>query len=404
MSSNPAKAVARYYIGLMSGTSADGIDLALVDFANPDNKAQLVASYYQAYSEALALKITSLYQSGDNEIDRAFHLDIELAQLFSQAISAFLQQENLTAADIIAIGNHGQTIRHRPCGEELNGKNAFTLQIGCSQTLATLSSIRVIGQFRRKDMALGGQGAPLVPIFHQQLFKSNAVSVFIVNIGGIANITFLPEVAEEIAQKNKVLGFDTGPGNALLDDWFSKHHPESDVKFDKSGAWAAKGKVDEGLLTWLMHDQYIQEKAPKSTGREYFHLSWLEQQLVSYDSSLSQEVTQTIKPVDVQATLLAFTVQTIHDDIHALATQGKIYLCGGGAHNIALVNLLKQKFTSSITKFAVNTMQAVGIDGDQLEAMAFAWLAYAFDHSLNSNMPAVTGARASCTLGTEFLP
>jgi anhydro-N-acetylmuramic acid kinase len=170
----------------MSGTSADGIDLALVDFSL-EQQPRLVASYYQEYNSVIAEKITSLYQPCTNEIDRAFHLDVELAELFAHAISALLHQEGLTAQDIIAVGNHGQTVRHRP-----NGAHPFTLQIGCSQTLATISGIRVVGQFRRKDMALGGQGAPLVPIFHQQLFVEERGASFVVNIGGIANITFLP--------------------------------------------------------------------------------------------------------------------------------------------------------------------------------------------------------------------
>ena len=320
---------AKYYIGLMSGTSADGIDLALVDFTSKDKKPRLVACFYQDYSRATADKITSLYQPGKNEIDRAFHLDVELAHLFAQAISALLSQENLNPTDIIAIGNHGQTIRHRPSGD-----NPFTLQIGCCQTLATVTGIRVVGQFRRKDMALGGQGAPLVPIFHQQLFTQAAEANFVVNIGGIANITFLPEQGS----KQSVLGFDTGPGNALLDDWFTKHHSSSNDKFDKSGAWAATGQVNQALLTQLLQDDYIKTAAPKSTGREYFHLDWLEQQLATFeenthskhqtatDKTFDQAVVQvnetTLNAVDIQATLLAFTAQSISDAIRSLTTQG----------------------------------------------------------------------------------
>ena len=207
MTSKEKVALGKYYIGLMSGTSADGIDLALVDFTDKGQQPRLVASFYRGYSNIISEKITSLYQPGRNEVDRAFHLDVELAHLFAQAINALLSQEKLNPKDVIAIGNHGQTIRHRP-----SGHNPFTLQIGCSQTLATLTGIRVVGQFRRKDMALGGQGAPLVPIFHQQLFAQTADANFVVNIGGIANITFLPEQGST----KSVLGFDTGPGNALL--------------------------------------------------------------------------------------------------------------------------------------------------------------------------------------------
>jgi anhydro-N-acetylmuramic acid kinase len=391
MKSKSGSLQGKYYIGLMSGTSADGIDLALVEFTKGQKKPVLVASYYQEYCSVTAEKITSLYQPDNNEIDRAFHLDVELAHLFSKAINALISQENLSPADIIAIGSHGQTIRHRP-----NGETPFTLQIGCCQTLATLTGIRVVGQFRRKDMALGGQGAPLVPIFHQQLFDQTSHASFVVNIGGIANITFLPAHGST----QSVLGFDTGPGNALLNDWYLTHHQNSKTLFDKGGAWAATGQVNKTLLTQLMQDDYIKATAPKSTGREYFNLDWLQQQIKVWDLQSSGQ----LSPSDIQATLLAFTAQSIANEIMALSEQGNIYLCGGGVHNAALVSGLKQIMNNTGSTYEINTMQAIKIDGDQLEAMAFAWLAYAFDHGLKSNMPAVTGAKASCTLGSSFLP
>ncbi len=380
----------KYYIGLMSGTSADGIDLALVGFS-VGQQPLLVASYYQPYSSVIADKITSLYQPDNNEVDRAFQLDVELAKYFVQAIAALLKQESLTSQDIIAIGNHGQTIRHRP-----SGTHPFTLQIGCCQTLATLTGIRVIGQFRRKDMVLGGQGAPLVPIFHQQLFAGNANASFVVNIGGIANITFLPEQGSS----QTVLGFDTGPGNALLNDWYLAHHQNSEILFDKNGAWAETGQVNQSLLTQLMQDDYIKLSAPKSTGREYFNLEWLNGQIKVFDLYSSEQ----LSPVDIQATLLAFTTASISHAIKGLSEKGRVYLCGGGVHNSVLVSCLNQAMNHPVSAYEINTMEAVNIDGDILEAMAFAWLAYAFDEKLYSNMPAVTGASASCTLGSEFLP
>lgn len=396
MNKNEMITEGKYYLGLMSGTSADGIDLVLVEFTSSEQQPRLIASFYQRYTTAIADKITSLYQPGNNEVDRAFHLDVELAQLFSQAINAFLQQEKLTPDHIIAIGNHGQTIRHRPTGD-----NPYTLQIGCCQTLATLTGIRVVGQFRRKDMALGGQGAPLVPIFHQQLFAQTDLPSFVVNIGGIANITFLPAQNSNQA----VLGFDTGPGNALLDDWFAKHHPNSDDSFDKSGAWAATGQVIPSLLAQLMQDGYINAAAPKSTGREYFHLKWLEQQLMAFKkANNSHNDVFSLDSADIQATLLVFTAQSISNAITALTSQGKVYLCGGGVHNRALVEVLNKCLNASGKTFEIHMMKAVNIDGDSLEAMAFAWLAYAFDQGLDSNLPAVTGASARCTLGSTFLP
>ncbi len=381
----------KYYIGLMSGTSADGIDLALVSFCLGQQQPQLVASFYQAYTSGLAGKITALYQQGSNEIDHAFHLDVELAQHFAQAIASLLKQESLTADDIIAIGNHGQTIRHRP-----NGTHPFTLQIGCCQTLATLTGIRVVGQFRRKDMALGGQGAPLVPIFHQQLFGQQSLATFVVNIGGIANITFLPAQSSSAS----VLGFDTGPGNALLDDWFIKNHQDSADAFDAHGSWAAQGQVDGELLAHLLQDDFITANAPKSTGREYFNLKWLQIVLQEFQNLTHKQ----LNPVDIQATLLAFTAQSICLAITQLGKQAKIYLCGGGIHNKALVSAITSSLHNENSAYQLLTMESKGIDSDQLEAMAFAWLAYAFDHHLISNIPEVTGASKRCTLGNEYLP
>lgn len=397
----------KYYLGLMSGTSADGIDLALVSF-DDNNKLEHHASYYQAYNNKTAARITALYcaennNPHNNEIDRAFELDVELAHLFAKAINAFLIQEQLSCDDIIAIGSHGQTIRHRPLV-----KNPFTLQIGCCQTLATLTNIRVIGQFRRKDMALGGQGAPLVPAFHQIIFSEkldsettlnessiiNASDVFVVNIGGIANLTFLPAT-----KKLTVIGYDTGTGNALMDDWFRLHNPESKANYDKNGDWAAKGEINENLLKQLLSDDYFQLAPPKSTGREYFNLSWLKIKLSHIEP---------IKNQDVQATLTAFTAITIVDAIKHHHTSNKnitkVYLCGGGAHNGTLKDEIDQQLTLEKKQYELLLTNQKGIDGDQLEAVAFAWLAFAYDKKLLSNMPAVTGARRSCTLGTAYLP
>ncbi len=394
-----------YYIGLMSGTSADGIDLALVTFDNNGDHQQskpiLHASYYHPYDDKIANKIIDLYNPESNEIDRAFSLDIELAQLFAKTINALLVQEQLNYDDIIAIGNHGQTIRHRP-----QTKYPFTLQIGCCQTLATLTNIRVIGQFRRKDMALGGQGAPLVPAFHQQIFSentsvNNSCNVFVVNIGGIANITLLPATKYQ-----QVVAFDTGPGNALMDDWFQLHNPKSEHKYDKNGDWAASGHINESLLAQLLADNYFQLAPPKSTGREYFNLSWLRKQLSK------------VKPLpiqDVQATVTAFTAVTISNAIiDATNKYGvnslnitKVYLCGGGAHNHTLknqLNQLNQQTRAENKKYELLLTNKKDIDGDQLEAIAFAWLAFAYDKKLLSSMSAVTGASKSCTLGSPYFP
>jgi len=381
---------AAYYIGLMSGTSADGIDLALVDFS--DNKINLIKKYYQPYDDSTHQAITSLYVSGSNEIDRAFSLNGELAHQFAKAITELLKQCHLSANDIKAIGNHGQTIRHRP-QPTANGQThqAFTLQIGCNQTLATLTNIRVIGQFRIKDMALGGQGAPLVPAFHQALFtprKHTNKDIFVVNIGGIANISFLPSRAS----KQSVIGFDTGPGNALMDDWYQQHHQH--CRYDENGDWAAQGQVNQALLTHLLADHYFHQPAPKSTGREEFHLGWLAQKLGGF----------CLSAVDVQATLAMLTAKTICDNLVHYSQSATIFLSGGGVLNKHLFQLIGQQLKQTPQNFELLTTDDVNIDSDALEAMAFAWFAYAFDQHIVGNIPAVTGASKASVLGTSYQP
>ena len=373
------------YIGLMSGTSADGIDLALVEFdhnqAQHANGANLIASYYQAYDNPTQQKIMRLYNASDNEIDCAGSLNVELAQQFSHAILSFLKQENLSATDITAIGCHGQTIRHRPVKNQ-QITSPFTLQIGCLQTLALLTGIRVVGDFRTKDIALGGQGAPLVPAFHQAIFGSPEKDVFVVNIGGIANITFLPANAP-----HKTTGFDTGPGNALMDYWFSQHQSG---RFDPQGQWASSGTICAILLQEMLSDAYFTQPAPKSTGREYFNAQWLAE---FTDNS-------TLSPADIQATLTALTAESIAQQIHQLSTKSDVYICGGGIENNYLVSLLKQR----LTKHSIVNTHTKNINSDSLEAMAFAWLALAFDKNIFGNIPAVTGASKQAVLGISTKP
>ncbi|ARD44042.1 anhydro-N-acetylmuramic acid kinase [Colwellia sp. PAMC 21821] len=373
------------YIGLMSGTSADGIDLALVEFDGEQqqqaNGANLLASYYQAYDNNTQQKIMTLYNASANEIDRAGSLDMELAQQFAQAVTKFLQQENLAAADITAIGCHGQTIRHRPVKNQ-QITTPFTLQIGCLQTLALLTGIRVVGDFRTKDIALGGQGAPLVPAFHQAIFGSTEKDVFVVNIGGIANITFLPSNAP-----HKTIGFDTGPGNALMDYWFAQHQSG---RYDANGQWANSGNICHNLLQAMLSDPYFAQPAPKSTGREYFNTQWLAQ---FTDKS-------TLPPADIQATLTALTAESITQEIEQLSTKSDVYLCGGGIENDYLVSLLNQK----LTKHSIVNTHTKNINSDSLEAMAFAWLALAFDKKIYGNIPAVTGASKPAVLGISAQP
>lgn len=366
------------YIGLMSGTSADGVDIALVDFSN--NKNLLVSSDYLAYPSHLREKIISLYLPTNNEIDLSQALHVELAHFFADVIKQFLQKEKINSEDIFAIGNHGQTIRHRP-----SQQYPFTLQIGCSQTLATLTNIRVIGDFRKKDMVYGGQGAPLVPAFHQNIFSSIEYDTFIVNIGGIANITYLPKNTDQ-----PILGFDTGPGNGLMDTWYNE---KKSVSYDQNGDWAAQGQLNNTLLTNMLSDEYFHKAPPKSTGREYFHLAWLKQHLLN-----TYQKEQPIKDIDVQTTLTYLTAITISNEIKKITTSGHIYLCGGGTLNKTLVSFIN----TLLTNFSVKKTNDIGIDSDALEAMAFAWFAYAFDNKITGNVPSVTGADKAVVLGVEF--
>ncbi len=369
----------KYYIGLMSGTSADGVDLALVNFSS--NQPELVAHYYRPYSDNLSQKITALYSPNNNEIDLMGTLDVELAHYFAKQINALLAQENLTCEDIIAIGNHGQTIRHRPV---ITKKIAYpyTLQIGCSQTLACLTKIRVIGDFRTKDIALGGQGAPLVPAFHQYLFSKTAQDTFIVNLGGIANITFLPH-----AKNAPIIGFDTGPANALLDLWCLLNTGQ---RYDKNGDWAAQGTVNQHLLQAMLTDEYFALPAPKSTGREYFNEAWLRQ--YTHDS--------TLPPEDIQATLAMLSAQSIAKEINKLSPKSIVYLCGGGIENNYSYKLLKHE----LSEHSVKTIHSLQLNNNAFEAMAFAWLSFAYDKKFYGNIPTVTGARKQTVLGIEFTP
>lgn len=373
----------QFYIGLMSGTSADGIDLCLTRFEQ--GTPHLVADHFEPYSSTLRQAVISLYTPSSDEIDRAFSLDVALSKAYAVAIENFLNRLGIKADDIEAIGCHGQTVRHRPGIE-----NPFTLQLGCAQTLASRTGIRVIADFRTKDMAFGGQGAPLVPAFHKAMFSECQTDVVVLNIGGIANLTYLPASnfdETSLANKKSIIGFDTGPGNALLDDWYSIHN---DGNFDESGEWGASGEVIHSLLDEMLQFEYFSLSAPKSTGREVFNLPWLN----AYKSI------ENYAPKDVQATLVSLTAISISDAINHYSQSGKLYICGGGLHNKILLNQL-DKLTPH---HKLLLTKEKNIDGDSVEAMAFSWFAYAFDKKIIGNIPAVTGASAEVVLGTSFDP
>lgn len=366
------------YIGLMSGTSADGIDAALVDFSGA--KPALIASHYLPYTPELRDKIFSLSLKGENEIQRMGELDFILGKKFADAVRELLAKHGIESTSIKAVGSHGQTIRHFP-----HAPHRFSLQIGDPNTIAAETKILTVADFRRKDIALGGQGAPLVPAFHQHVFSARDTNRAIVNIGGIANITLLSRQNAE-----KVVGFDTGPGNCLMDAWIQKHLNEA---HDANGDWATKGTIHPQLLKRLLSDIYFQLPPPKSTGREHFNLVWLQKHL--------DALNVTIPPESVQATLADLTARTIITAIRQYFSEGEILICGGGAHNQFLMTRLKGL---AQPHFGLDTTLKYGVHPDWVEAMAFAWLAKQTINHQPGNLPAVTGAKRSGVLGGIYLP
>lgn len=367
------------YIGLMSGTSADGIDAALVDFS--DSSIKLVAHTEISLCDKLKKQIVELCQPGADEIDRMGALDRRLGYEFAAACNQLLAAAEVSAAQVTAIGSHGQTLRHRP---EADREHSFTLQIGDPNTIAHLTGICTVSDFRRRDLAAGGQGAPLAPAFHCAAFHSAHTTRAIVNIGGMSNISFLPKDGE-------VIGFDTGPGNVLLDAWIYQNQQK---QYDKDGNWAAKGQCNDDLLAQLLSHPYFQQRAPKSTGREVFNVDWLLEQI--------QTQITPIDAADIQATLLELTCATIANDILALCPKDEtieVYICGGGAYNKQLMKQLSAR----LEKHLVATTSALGIDPEWIEAVAFAWLAKQTIDRKPGNLPSVTGATQPVPLGGIYI-
>ncbi len=361
---------AQLFIGIMSGTSLDGIDVALCDLKN--HQCQVIATHFLAYPQALKTQLLQLHTATENELETTVLTANELAFLYAKAVNSLLEKQNIKAEAITAIGCHGQTIRHRP---ELG----FTVQIGNAALLAELTNITVVSDFRSRDIAAGGQGAPLVPAFHQAIFAASQSNRALINIGGIANITYL-------AKSGEVLGFDSGPGNMLLDAW-TKQHLGKD--YDANGAWATTGEVIEPLLLKMLAEPYFALPPPKSTGRDLFNDAWLAQHLAQSD----------YRPQDVACTLVLLTARTIHDALARFCGDvNSVYLCGGGAHNALLTQHLKQLLGS--TQLSNTTELGVGVDW--VEAAAFAWLAKQTIGHKPSNLPAVTGAKGLRVLGAIY--
>ena len=369
----------RYFIGLMSGTSADSIDAAIFNFSH-DGQTHLIGSRSHPLKSQTRHEIFNLFQPGNNEIQRLGSLDVCLAKEFAEAVKELCRDCNIAISRIEAIGSHGQTIRHSP--RRSNNSDVFTLQIGDANTLANETQIPVVADFRRKDMACGGQGAPLVPAFHNAVFRSRHENRCIVNVGGMSNVSILPITG-------KVTGFDTGPGNALMDSWITLHKNQA---YDNFGEWASSGAVNNELLTKLLAHAYFHRQAPKSTGREEFHLAWVDQILATLPP---------IEPEDVQATLAELTAITITNDIPTSELDNLgVYLCGGGAHNTHLIIRLRQ--LQPLLK--IQTTEVLGIHPDWVEAGAFAWLAMQRMDGKPGNLPSVTGASKEAILGGLYLP
>lgn len=359
------------YVGIMSGTSLDGIDIALTSFCPSAQRATLLGALCEPFPSALRDDLLSLCQPGADEIRRAGVAGQRWAALAAQGVSRLLQKQGVAEHQVTAIGSHGQTIRHHP-------ESGFSVQIGAPALLAELCGIDVICDFRNRDLAAGGEGAPLVPAFHAWLLTSPLHSRALVNIGGFANLTLLSD--------QHVTGFDSGPGNVLLDYWSQQHTGQL---FDANGAWARSGQVLPSLLEKMLQDPYFSRTAPKSTGREYFHPAWLEQQLNGQEHT----------PVHVQATLLELTARTIVDALESCQSPSEeIYICGGGVRNGYLMERLQQLLAPRL----VLSTAALDVDPDWMEAMAFAWLAWRCHSRQSGNLPAVTGARGRRILGAVY--
>ncbi|KRB88588.1 anhydro-N-acetylmuramic acid kinase [Noviherbaspirillum sp. Root189] len=369
------------FIGLMSGTSLDGVDgvLARFSFAEDQTCADIatVATAYLPFSDALREELMHLQAPSDNELHREALAANQLASIYADCVAQLLTEAELTPAQVKAVGVHGQTIRHRP-------ESGYTRQTNNPALLAELCRIDVIADFRSRDIAAGGQGAPLVPAFHQAVFGSPDEVRVVANIGGIGNISVLDH-------SGHILGFDTGPGNVLMDAWIAEHQSKA---YDANGLWASGGTVIPDLLTELLKEPFLSLPPPKSTGRDLFHRTWLAHKLAGF---------ATLLPQDVQATLAAFTAATLADAIAAHANGASaVYVCGGGAYNAHLMQVLQAALGERELRAFVHSTDVLGISPNHVEALAFAWLAYRHVHREAGNLATVTGARGPRILGALY--
>ena len=363
------------YIGLMSGTSLDGIDAVLVDLSDTSSSPKLLASYSLPFAPEFQTSLKKFIQAEQISFQEFGEFDNQLGNLFAASVTNLLGKAQVNSNQVTAIGSHGQTIYHHPYQP-----NPFSLQIGDPNIIAAKTGITTVADFRRKDIALGGEGAPLAPAFHYEFLHNPEKNRAVVNIGGIANLTFLNRT-------NTVTGFDCGPGNLLLDGWINKQQGKL---LDRDGEWAASGTVNQELLSALLAEPYFAKPPPKSSGRELFNLTWLEQRL---------SITERINPEDIQATLSELTATAIASALKKSSPETEeLLICGGGVHNNDLFNRIQMILKNTSTC----STAAYGIDPDWLEAIAFAWLAKKRIDKESANLPSVTGAKKETLLGSIY--
>ncbi|MDO6524448.1 anhydro-N-acetylmuramic acid kinase [Motilimonas sp. 1_MG-2023] len=362
----------QYYIGLMSGTSLDGLDICIVDFS--DQKVNSLYGKTFPIPTWMKEDILGICQGQSLTLAQLGQLDHKIGLFHGNCVNQALQEAGLSSNDIKAIGSHGQTVYHQPDSE-----HPFTMQIGDANLIAAITDVVTVADFRRMDMAYGGQGAPLVPAFHQALFSHPKQGRIVLNIGGIANLTVL-------LPNEPTLGYDTGPGNMLLNAWISTQLKQ---EYDSGGDWAASGNIIPELLDTFLAEPYFNIEPPKSTGRELFNLAWLKLQLKpEYRSE------------DIQQTLLMLTAHSVAEQVKRFEKAKELLICGGGVHNTALINTLK----TLLPEHVVHSTQAVNIDPDFVEAIAFAWLAKQRIEGKPGNLPIVTGAQKKVCLGAVYQP
>ena len=365
------------YIGLMSGTSLDGVDGVLADFSS--QPLRVLAHASAPFSQQLTQELLALNSAGDNELHRSALAANALVQVYARVVADLLAMSGTARPEVSAIGAHGQTVRHRP---QFFDGTGYSLQLNNPALLAELAGIDVVADFRSRDVAAGGQGAPLVPAFHQAVFGRRGETVAALNIGGIANLTVLgPALADD------VLGFDCGPGNALIDAWCLRHRGQA---FDDNGAWAATGKVSSEFLTTLLREPYFSLAAPKSTGRDLFNADWLAARLEGFES---------LAPVDVQASLTELTASTCAASLQRYGSGAKtLIVCGGGAFNGHLMRRLQVL----VPGVQVEASHLHGLPPLQVEAAAFAWLARQAVLRQTASLGKVTGAKGARILGAIY--